>query len=43
MFGFFGSVEKLKHASVEQIANAPAMNRKLATTIHKMLHGAEVQ
>ena len=40
---FFGSVEKLKHASVEQIANAPAMNRKLATTIHKMLHGAEAQ
>ena len=39
---FFGSVEKLKHASVEQIANAPAMNRKLAATIHKMLHGAEV-
>lgn len=38
---FFGSVEKLKHASVEQIANAPAMNRKLANTIHKMLHGAE--
>ena len=40
---FFGSVEKLKYASVEQIANAPAMNRKLATTVHKMLHGAEVQ
>ena len=39
---FFGSVEKLKHASIEQIANAPTMNRKLATTIHKMLHGAEV-
>ncbi len=39
---FFGSVEKLRHASVEQIANAPAMNRKLANTIHKMLHGAEV-
>ena len=39
---FFGSVEKLKHASVEQIANAPAMNRKLAATIHKMLHGEAV-
>ncbi|MGI4792404.1 MAG: excinuclease ABC subunit UvrC [Janthinobacterium lividum] len=37
---FFGSVEKLKHASVEQIANAPAMNGKLAATIHKMLHGS---
>lgn len=39
LLNFFGSVEKLKHASVEQIANAPAMNRKLAVTIHKMLHG----
>ena len=36
---FFGSVEKLKGASVEQIAHAPAMNRKLAATVHKMLHG----
>jgi excinuclease ABC subunit C len=38
---FFGSVDSLKHASIEQIANAPAMNRKLAATIYKMLHGAE--
>ena len=39
LLNFFGSVERLKHANVEQIANAPAMNRKLAATIHKMLHG----
>ena len=36
---FFGSVAALKNASVEQITHAPAMNGKLAATIHKMLHG----
>ena len=36
---FFGSVAALKNASVEQITHAPAMNSKLAATIHKMLHG----
>lgn len=36
---FFGSVNALKNASVEQIAHAPAMNGKLAATIHKTLHG----
>ena len=38
---FRSSVERLKHANVEQIANAPAMNRKLAATIHTMLHGED--
>ncbi len=42
LLSFFGSVEKLKGASVEQICHAPAMNRKLAATIHKMLHGGMV-
>jgi len=41
LLNFFGSVERLKHANVDQIANAPAMNRKLATTIHTMLHGED--
>ncbi|MEO7715039.1 MAG: excinuclease ABC subunit UvrC [Capsulimonas sp.] len=36
---FFGSVERMKNASVEQLAAAPAMNKRLAATIHKMLHG----
>ena len=39
---FFGSVNALKNASVEQIAHAPAMNSKLAATIHKMLHSGSV-
>ena len=41
LLNFFGSVERLKHANIDQIANAPAMNRKLATTIHTMLHGED--
>lgn len=36
---FFGSVAALKNASVEQIAAAPAMNRKVAASVHKLLHG----
>ncbi|BDI34480.1 UvrABC system protein C [Capsulimonas corticalis] len=36
---FFGSVERMKNASVDQLAAAPAMNKRLAATIHKMLHG----
>ncbi len=38
---FFGSVDKLKHASVDEIANAPAMNRRVAASVHKLLHGGE--
>ncbi len=36
---FFGSVERLKSASVDEIAAAPAMNRKIAASVHKLLHG----
>ena len=36
---FFGSVEKLKAASVDQIAAAPAMNKRVAASVHKLLHG----
>jgi excinuclease ABC subunit C len=36
---FFGSVDKLKQASIEQIAQAPAMNKKVASSVHKLLHG----
>ena len=36
---FFGSVDKLKQASVDQIAQAPAMNKKVAASVHKLLHG----
>jgi excinuclease ABC subunit C len=36
---FFGSVEKLKTASIDQIAAAPAMNKKVAVTVHQLLHG----
>ncbi len=38
---FFGSVDRLKHASVDEIANAPAMNRRVAASVHKLLHGGE--
>lgn len=38
---FFGSVDKLKHASVDEIANAPAMNRRVAASVHKLLHGGD--
>ncbi len=36
---FFGSVDRLKAASVDQIAAAPAMNKKVAASVHKLLHG----
>ncbi len=36
---FFGSVDKLKKASVDEIAAAPAMNKKVAASVHKLLHG----
>ncbi len=36
---FFGSVDKLKGATVDQIAAAPAMNRTVAASVHKLLHG----
>ena len=35
----FGSVDKLKQASVDQIAQAPAMNKRVAASVHKLLHG----
>ena len=35
----FGSVDKLKQASVDQISQAPAMNKKVAASVHKLLHG----
>ncbi len=38
---FFGSVDRLKHASIDEIANAPAMNRRVAASVHKLLHGGE--
>ncbi len=36
---FFGSVDKLKHASIDEIAAAPAMNKRVAASVHKLLHG----
>ena len=35
----FGSVEKMKRASIEQIAQAPAMTKRLAGRVHELLHG----
>lgn len=35
----FGSVERLKAATVDQIAAAPAMNKHVAASVHKLLHG----
>lgn len=37
---FFGSVSKIKEASVDQIANAPGMTKRLAASVHRMLHGS---
>ena len=35
----FGSVERIKRASVDQIAQAPAMTKRLAGRVHDLLHG----
>lgn len=35
----FGSVERIKRATTDQIAQAPAMNKRLAAKIHELLHG----
>jgi excinuclease ABC subunit C len=35
---FFGSVDRLKGASVHDIAAAPAMNKKVAAAVYNMLH-----
>ncbi|HEX5322716.1 MAG TPA: excinuclease ABC subunit UvrC [Capsulimonadaceae bacterium] len=35
---FFGSVDRLKGASVQDIAAAPAMNKKVAAAVYNMLH-----
>jgi len=35
----FGSVAKMKSATIDQIAAAPAMNRKLAAQMYRLLHG----
>jgi len=37
----FGSVAKMKSATIDQIAAAPAMNRKLASEMYRLLHGEE--
>lgn len=36
---FFGSVDKLKKASLDEIAHAPAMNKRVAESVHNLLHG----
>ena len=38
---FFGSVDRLKQASIDEIANAPAMNKRVAASVHHLLHGGE--
>lgn len=35
---FFGSVDRLKGASLQDIAQAPAMNKKVAAAVYNMLH-----
>lgn len=35
---FFGSVDRLKGATLQDIAQAPAMNKKVATAVYNMLH-----
>ncbi len=37
---FFGSVAKMKAATVEELAKAPGMTAKLAETVHEYLHDA---
>jgi excinuclease ABC subunit C len=37
----FGSVAKMKSATIDQIAAAPAMNRKLAAEMYRLLHGSD--
>jgi excinuclease ABC subunit C len=38
LFQHFGSVDLLKKATIEEIADAPQMNRKIATTVYNSLH-----
>lgn len=38
----FGSLEKIKKATLEEMANAPAMNRKAAEEVWEFLHKGEV-
>ena len=35
---FFGSVERIKEATVEQLAQAPKMNLKSAKTVYDFFH-----
>jgi excinuclease ABC subunit C len=37
----FGSLERLKRASLDEIASAPSMNSKVAATVYNSLHQAE--
>ena len=37
---FFGGVEGVKGASVEELCKVPTINEKLATTIYETLHSA---
>jgi excinuclease ABC subunit C len=37
---FFGSVEKMKNASVDDLASAPGMNKKAAQAVYEHLNGA---
>lgn len=39
LLNFFGSVSKMKDATIEQIACAPGMNKRLAGVVHATLHG----
>lgn len=39
---FFGSIERIKGATVDQIAAAPAMTKSTAGKVHRILHGAEL-
>jgi excinuclease ABC subunit C len=36
---FFGSVERMKRAGIEDLAKAPGMNRKAAEDLHAHLRG----
>ncbi|MGO8673937.1 MAG: excinuclease ABC subunit UvrC [Capsulimonadaceae bacterium] len=38
---FFGSVDKMRSATVDDIAAAPGMSKRLAGAVHRMLHGEE--
>ena len=41
MLKFFGSVEKLKEATLEELAGAPKMNSTSAQTVHRFFHPSQ--